>query len=144
MKHLIAIVGSLSDGRQYDPPAGDVAGGRAAARALGKELARRGHRLVVYDCRSIESEVVAGFLESPPSGKQSIEIHYPINDPRYAQFLERETGYEDFFVEKPDTSPEWEVSYYRSLNEIDGIVLIGGGSSTLATGLIGLTFRVPM
>ncbi len=143
--HLIAIVGSLFPGRQYDPPAPDVPGGRAAARAIGKELARRGCRLAVYDHTSIEGDVVAGFLSAtPPPKEQSIEIHYSVDTPQRADFPERKTGQENFFVEKPDTSKEWEVSYYRTLGKVDGLVLVGGGPSTLVTGLIGLTFRLPM
>src|SRR6266851_90575 len=136
--HLIAIVGSLFPGRQYDPPALDVPGGRAAARAIGKELARRGCRLAVYDHTSIEGDVVAGFLSAtPPPKEQSIEIHYSVDTPQRADFPERKTGQENFFVEKPDTSKEWEVSYYRTLGKVDGLVLVGGGPSTLVTGLIG-------
>src|SRR6266850_4796532 len=130
--YLIAIVGSLFAGRKYDPPAPDLAGGRAAAQAIGKELARRGHRLAVFDQTSIEGDVVAGFLSAPPEKEQSIEIHYSADSPQRAEFPERKNNaLERFFIERPDTSKEWEVSYYRSLGKVDGMLLVGGGPSTM-------------
>jgi hypothetical protein len=48
------------------------------------------------------------------------------------------------FDERPDPSASWEVSYYRSLFGVDGVLLVGGGRSTLVTGLIALTLRIPL
>jgi hypothetical protein len=50
----------------------------------------------------------------------------------------------EFFDVRADPSADWEVSYYRSLVEVHGVILIGGGRSTLVTGLIALAFHVPI
>jgi hypothetical protein len=43
-----------------------------------------------------------------------------------------------------DPSDGWEVSFYRSLFAVDGVLLIGGGQSTLVAGLIALSTRTPL
>jgi hypothetical protein len=47
------------------------------------------------------------------------------------------------FEIRPDTSPDWQVTFYRSLFEVDGIILVGGGRSTFVAGLIALTLEIP-
>jgi hypothetical protein len=43
-----------------------------------------------------------------------------------------------------DPNPGWEVSFYRSLYDVDGIVLLGGGQSTLIAGIVATTRRTPI
>ena len=43
-----------------------------------------------------------------------------------------------------DPSPDWEVSFYRSLASVAGVLLIGGGRSTYIAGLIALSLRTPI
>ena len=35
------------------------------------------------------------------------------------------------------------MSYYRSLVEADGVLLVGGGRATFSTGLVALAFHIP-
>jgi hypothetical protein len=39
-----------------------------------------------------------------------------------------------------DTHSEWEISFYRSLRDADGVILLGGGTSTLIAGLVAMGF----
>lgn len=45
---------------------------------------------------------------------------------------------------QPDTSDEWEVSFYRSLFSADGVLLMGGGRSTHIAGILALTNGIPL
>ena len=44
----------------------------------------------------------------------------------------------------PDSAPHWEASYYRSLRDADGVILIGGATSVIVTGYLALGFRIPV
>lgn len=70
-------------------------------------------------------------------------VRYPLTDAAAAQFLEAEQRPE-LFDFKADTSQHWEASFYRSLREADGIILIGGGTSVMVTGHLALGFRIPL
>lgn len=39
-----------------------------------------------------------------------------------------------------DTHSEWEIFFYRSLRNADGVILLGGGTSTLIAGLVAMGF----
>src|SRR5262249_6496034 len=43
-----------------------------------------------------------------------------------------------------DRRPDWEMSFYQSLNEVQGIVLLGGGQTTLISGIIARSRRIAM
>jgi hypothetical protein len=141
---LIAIVGSIDPGRPYDPPLRDVAEARQACVDLGRELAVQGCDLVVYSGAAgfAEGYVVRGYVESGAAGPKSIHVRSPMGATS-AEFPEA-VARRDLFDMRIDPSSDWEVSYYRSLIETQGLVLIGGGRSTLVTGLLRLTFGIPM
>ena len=64
MRPTIAVIGSMSPDRIYDPPGGDSETAEAAAAEIGRELAARGCRILVFSGRAefIESAVVRGFV----------------------------------------------------------------------------------
>ena len=76
---LIAIVGSAHATResqeQYRPRMADVEAANKAAQALGRALASKGLRLLVYSCdpQFIEAAVVAAFLAERPEGRGLVQ-----------------------------------------------------------------------
>jgi hypothetical protein len=137
-----AIVGSVDESRVFDPPVSDAAGARRACEELGRELAVAEWDLVVYSAkpRFIEADVVRGYVGSGKAAAASIRVHAPIGKGSFAEYAEQP----DVFDARPDPSRDWEVSFYRSLSGCDGVILLGGGRSTLITGLIALTMRLPL
>jgi hypothetical protein len=69
-------------------------------------------------------------------------VRYPLARPQ-DPFPNQEES-EDLFDWCPDRSSDWEVAFYRSLEEVDGMLLIGGGSSTLIGGLVAMGHRIPI
>lgn len=143
-RSLIAVVGSLDAGRKYDPPLRDLELARQACEQIGRELAVQGCDIVVYSSEAgfVEADIVRGYVASGQAQPGSIKVRSPLGAPG-AQFEESKQQRELFDV-RSDASPDWEVSYYRSLVETQGILLLGGGRSTLATGLIALAFDIPV
>jgi hypothetical protein len=143
---LIAMIGSADETRTYDPPLQDHIQARKMAELLGKALAERGFRIVVYHPSTsfIESDVVRGFLQAKGLKPASIVVEYPLGGKGPAAFPEYVTHDGDVFEPKQDTSKSWEVSFYRSLSSVDGVALIGGGQSTLVAGMVALTQGIPL
>lgn len=140
---LIAIVGSADPNRTYDPLV-DTATAQVIARQLGGELARSGCRIVVYHSGTsfIESILVSGFVEASPPAAGSIIVRQPQSQSAVLFPGERENP--RLFDRHLDTSDDWEVSFYRSLADADGIVLIGGGQSTVIAGQVAIGSRIPL
>lgn len=139
----IAIVGSADPDRtDYVPPV-DVEVARKMAAALGGELARQGCRIVVYHGgdQFIESAVVSAFVKANPAERSII-----VRQPQHATSLlfAEETTHAKLFERRVDTSDQWEVSFYRSIADADGVVLIGGGYSTLIAGQVAIGARIPI
>jgi hypothetical protein len=114
------------------------------AQALGAELAKRGHSIIVYHSGGafIEAEVVKGFANAAPRHDRSIIVRQPqMGTP--AVFPEEKT-HPKLFQRRVDTSDVWEVSFYRSLADSDGVVLIGGAYSTFNAGQIAIGARIPI
>ncbi|HJQ01423.1 MAG TPA: hypothetical protein VJ851_07475 [Jatrophihabitans sp.] len=104
-------------------------------------MAKAGWDIVVYsaDPTFIEADVVRGYaLEG--SSPSSIRVHTLLDEPSFAEL----TSHPDLFVVRPDPARDWEVSFYRTLMDCDGVLLMGGGPSTLVTGLIALALRIPV
>ncbi|MDA0169374.1 hypothetical protein OJ998_09780 [Solirubrobacter taibaiensis] len=141
---LIAIVGSLDPERADDLGLTDLAGAEAACQALGRELAAAGMNVLVYSASSkfVEAAVVAGYVAQGSAPKQSIQVRLPLEAAKQ-QFPEQLASAELFDV-RPDPSTDWRDSYYRSLQETDGVILLGGGNSTYVTGMIALAFSIPI
>jgi hypothetical protein len=136
-----AIVGSVDESRAFDPPVTNPGNARRACEELGCELAIAGWDLVVYSGMSkfIEADVVRGYVGSGKASPGSIHVYAPIGKGTFDYGDQR-----DVFDTRPDPSGDWEVAFYRSLSECDGVVLMGGGQSTLVTGVIAIAMRLPV
>ena len=111
-----------------------------AAAQLGRELANQGYDIVVCsaDPRFLEYHVVTGYLAAgkPVPGSvhvsytAGVDIGFPPHDEAYHWH--------------PDTRSDWEMSFYESIPKTDGVLMLGGGASTLTAGLFALTHEVPL
>jgi len=90
----------------------------------------------------VEGDVVRGYAMCGDTPDRSIQVRAPQGS-RAVQFPEARSRPE-LFDNRPDASEDWEVSFYRSLVETDGVLLVGGGRSTYVTGLIALAFGIPI
>jgi len=128
---IIAIVGNVST--HPDAP--------AAAEALGRELAKAGLRILVYSSGEgfLEGPIVHGYAGSKLAARRSVQVRYPLHANKPA-FPEQQTNPE-VFDWRPDRSPDWTMSFYQSLSEVDGILLMGGGESTMIAGLVAMGHR---
>jgi hypothetical protein len=125
---IIAIIGNVKE----DPLA------PAAAEALGRELAKAGLRILVYSSGAdfLEGRIVRGYVSTRLATRQSIQVRYPLHGQKPA-FPEQETN-GDLFDWQPDNRPDWEMSFYQSLGEVDGVLLMGGGDSTMIAGMVAM------
>jgi hypothetical protein len=133
-RRLIAIVGNVI----AQPFQADRDRAKQAAGALGRELAIAGHRIAVYssDPCFLEPHVVSGYISSQSAQPSSIYAKYP-REKGKIDFPERAT-HASVFVLQPDSNADWEASFYESLSEVDGALLMGGGRSTLIAGLVAM------
>lgn len=131
---IIAIVGSIKE----SPTAPD------AAEALGRELAKAGLRILVYSSGAdfLEGRVVRGYVATRLAARRSVQVRYPLHGDKPA-FLEQSTNSE-VFDWQPDPRPDWEMSFYQSLAEVDGVLVMGGGNSTLIGGLVAMGHGIAM
>ncbi|CAO5171688.1 conserved membrane hypothetical protein [Frankia sp. AiPs1] len=143
MRPLIAVIGSLVDGQAFRPAVTDVERGQRACADLGRELAMAGCDLLVYDSRPkfVEAHVVRGYVAAGPAPDRSIHVRLPLHKP--VEFPEMEQKPELFQIQPQDAS-SWDVPFLRSLTNADGLLLIGGGRSTVVAGMIALTLGKPM
>lgn len=141
---LIAIVGSVDPQRSYDPALKDTEQMTVAAEQLGRELAAAGCRIMVYsaDPRFVEAHVVRGYVASGKARDGSVEVRFP-SESKAASFPEHRS-HPAAFRFQPDTSSDWEVSFYRSLADADGVLMLGGGQSSLVTGIVALGYGKPI
>lgn len=143
---VVAVVGSVDAGREFNPPLRNVDAAPAACREIGRELARAGFDLVVFSSKPtyVESYVVEGYAQASGDGAISpgtVYVHLPRH--RDADFNLPAGGGVRIEVVR-DTSTEWEVSYYRTVVECDGAVLVGGGQSTRIAGVVAMSQRIPL
>jgi hypothetical protein len=106
-------------------------------------LAAQGCAIIVYSSAGafIEASVMRGYVEAGGAGRGSVQVRAPRAS---ASHFPEQDRHPDLFDVRPDASPDWEVSYYRSLGDSDGVLLVGGGRSTYVTGLIALTLGLPV
>jgi hypothetical protein len=140
-----AIIGAAEARPNQSPPI-DVAKAGEAARLLGTALAKRGHGLVVYDAKYIEADVVAAYVAARPKmpdrGSPIVVRQSPTNG-GMQRFPDEQLN-PAMFDRVSDPSAQWEVSFYRSLANADGVVLIGGGNTTLIAGQVAIGARIPV
>jgi hypothetical protein len=138
---LIAIVGDANPNRAFDPSL-DASKAKQAAEELGTELARCGARLLVYGGPFIEADVVRGFVAGKPATDRSILMWYTMNQepPPFPE----EASHPSLFERRAEAGADWEIAFFRSVARADGVILIGGGSSTKITGQLAIGMRMPI
>jgi hypothetical protein len=126
---IIAIVGNVKG----DPAA------PGAAEALGRELSKAGFRILVYSSGTdfLEGRIVRGYVSTRLATRRSIQVRYSLHAPEPLEFPEQVTNSE-LFDWRPDNRPDWEMSFFQSLGEVDGILLMGGGATTLIAGVVAM------
>lgn len=141
---LIAIVGSIDRKRERELGLKDLNTAQQAAEELGRELAKANCRLLVYSIKPdfVEFYVVRGYIRSGVAQPNSIQVRYPlaIQQPPFP-----DQGINNSIIDwRPDCSIGWEHAFYRSIEYADGMILIGGGQSTLISGLVAMGHRIPL
>ncbi len=116
----------------------------ATAEVLGRELAKAGFRILVFSSEPdfLECHVVRGYVASRAALRCSIQVRYPLHSVKPA-FSEQSTNSE-LFDWRSDNAPDWEMSFYQSLSEVQGVVLMGGGPSTLIAGAVARGHQLAM
>ncbi|MGW6908438.1 hypothetical protein [Streptomyces sp. NPDC054940] len=138
---VIAIVGSVDSTRAFTPELKHPATAPDACRELGRQLALAGYDLAVFSAKPkyVEYDVVHGYAAQENGG--TVLAHVPRH--RDADFgLPHGSSVTVHTVR--DTTPEWEVSFYRTLLTCDAVLLVGGGQWTRVAGLIALSQRIPL
>jgi hypothetical protein len=142
---FVAIIGGL-----WQLDAEKSAEAKDAGKALGAELANAGFGLVVYlsDEKAIEPHVVSGYVAALKDGQggKLIRVRYAESQRGQIKFAE-EAIRQELFDYSIFPGPDWEAPFYSSLaenEEVDGVVLVAGGTSTLIAGQIAIARRLPM
>lgn len=146
---LIALVGSAiprdDRGKAIDDPKKEnEAKIRTACKALGRELAATSCRLIVYssDPRYIEADVVSGYAEIAKT-PGCIQFVRPKDDHKNFTEQDRESTRLLFHVQRGG-SPDWEGSFFQSLKQADGVLLVSGGVYTLVGGHVAMSLGRPV
>ena len=144
MRPSIVVTGSAQADRDYTPPLREAGTAPAACEAIGRELAKAGCDLVVFSSSDdyIEKDVVRGYLQAlDPARPGRVVVRAPYD--REVEFGVPEQ-LRRLIETEPSTATEWEVSYYRSLCEADGILVVGGGRATRIAGTLGIARSTPV
>jgi hypothetical protein len=114
-------------------------------KSLGTEIARRGYGLVVYDAGFIEADAVEGYVAASPKVNQA-EPPILIRQPQDGKFIpfKEEATHPGLFERRADKTGQWEVSFFRSLADSDGLILMGGAFSTSIAGQVAIGARIPI
>ena len=127
MRPKVAVVGSVDETRLFDPPMTEPEKARQACEELGAGLAAAGWDLIVYSAKRgfVEADVVRGYVGSGKAMPGSIQVRAPIGKSGFDEL----STHPEVFDPRADASSNWEVSYYRSLFGVDGVLLVGVGRS---------------
>ena len=140
----IAIVGSYNPARAQELQLKNVEIASKAAEDIGRTLAKKGYNIIVYsDYKYLfEVDVIRGYTKVVEDKPGCIEVRYPTSspEPKYAEQKPEDPR----FLFLPDVNTNWEISFYRSIAEIDGMILMGGGPSTLIAGIVALGHKKPI
>jgi hypothetical protein len=147
-KRPIAIIGSIDKARtDYNPPLKNVAQAPDASRAFGRALAESEHPILVFSSSSnfLEAYIVEGYVQSGKAEDKSIIMLYPRQrDPGIHSDFVQQSSQPNLFDPRIDSHPRWEASYYQSLPEVEGVLMLGGGRATLIMGLMALANKTPI
>jgi len=141
---LIAIVGSYDPRRERELELRNVPLGPQAGEFLGKALATMGFQIVVYASypHMLEVDVVRGYCDVKDAKPGSIHVYY---SHKYGRpNFQEEANHASLFKHFPDSQEDWEVSFYHSLAEVDGAIILGGVNSTLIGGLVAIGHKKPI
>lgn len=139
--YRIAIVGSYDPARTEELNLREPKLAPEAGRQLGQALAKRGFFITVYASYAhlLEVDVVRGYLEAISDDiKHCIEVRYShqYDEPRFPGQAE---GEDPRFNYRTDVNDNWEVSFYQSIKDSDGMLLMGGGPSSLIAGIVAIS-----
>lgn len=144
----IAVIGSIDDTRaELKPLLRNSAAGPGAARAIGKALAEAGWPIMVYSStpKFVESYIVEGYVGSGKAKEGSIITLFPRQrDPLVHGEFPEQSKHPGLFDVRVDVHPRWQASYYQSLPDVEGVLIIGGGNTTLIMGLMALANQKPV
>lgn len=143
-KPLIAIIGSYDPAREQILELKDLALAPKAAELLGQALANLGFHIVVYASYPymLEIDIVKGYCSVKGAEPDSIHVYYSQKNARPT--FQEETTRSELFKFYPDIREDWEISFYHSLSTVDGVLILGGGQSTLIGGLVALGHKKPI
>lgn len=137
--HRVAVIGGVREETltQLEEASRDAVIAKAAVALpeLGRALASSSFGLLVWssDDRFIETPIVEGYrsaLDAPPDG--AILCVYNRQHPVAFDGQEQPA-----FELKLSPHDDWKVGFYESIREYaDGVILIGGGSTTLISGVV--------
>lgn len=143
---LIAIVGSYDPARSTELSLKNTELAPEAAAELGRQLAHQGCHIVVYSSypHLFEVDVVRGYVEIKNTKPEPdcIQVRFSKKFGRPA--FNEEDGNKDLFRFIADSNAEWEVSFYRSLREVNGVLVLGGGPSSMIAGVVAVGHRKPI
>jgi hypothetical protein len=94
---------------------------------------------------SLEPHVVAGYARALPKGKGKIRVRFAESQRGQVRFKE-EAIVKEIFEVSLFPGQDWEIPFYRSLTEEDGVdavLLLGGATSTLIAGQIAVARKLP-
>jgi hypothetical protein len=140
----IAIVGSYRPEIVSDLATRERA--EQAAADIGEALAAEGFGLYVYSSKRdfVEALVVSGYLRSKPMfDEATITFCYPGRSKGAFQ-EEGDAEKARYFRRLPSPDDDWINAFYSSLYRVDGLVILGGGYSSLVAGHICLGRGVPV
>ena len=101
-----------------------------AATDIGAELANHGCRIVIYSFSEefIETRAAQGYLGTGKAKSKSIRLVYPQAPASLSLEIVRN------FAVRLIYCAGFSISFYESLHNADGVVLVGGGRSTMVCG----------
>jgi hypothetical protein len=72
-----------------------------------------------------------------------VQVHYPASQLTLKPFSDLPNRGDIIYYEA-DPNPDWQASFFRSVGQADGVIMLGGGWSTLTIGYIALGLQLPV
>lgn len=142
--YRIAIVGSYNPARVDDLKLRNHELAPQAGEQLGQALAKRGFHVIVYGSYPylLDGDVVRGYTSVVESEPDCIHVYFSqhAGQPRFGDLPSEDPR----FRFQADRNENWEISFYQSIADIDGMLLLGGGSSALIAGIVALSHKKPI
>jgi hypothetical protein len=147
MDPLIAVLGSVDPKREHELQLRHPVIACHAAEELGMELAKQGCRILVSCPATLGGEFaeglfVRGYVRNGFARRSSIEVYRAYRS-LLPPFTEESAHPELFRYELKETE-DWAITYFVALSRTDGMIILGGGQSSLIAGLVGISYKLPM